>query len=99
MGRNGAGKTTLLKALLAKPRAWTTRMWASIAGSLTWGHEAQIGYFAQDHRGSIRNGTTVSEWLHDWDPQASREEIRGLAGPDAIPRRGRLQAHRRSIGR
>ena len=40
----------------------------------------QVGYFAQDHRGSIRNGTTVEEWLHDFDPQASREEIRGLLG-------------------
>ena len=40
----------------------------------------QIGYFAQDHRLSIREGVTVSEWLHDWDPQASKEEIRGLLG-------------------
>jgi ATPase subunit of ABC transporter with duplicated ATPase domains len=47
---------------------------------VTWGHEVQVGYFAQDHRASIANGTTVSEWLHNWDPQASREEIRGLLG-------------------
>ncbi len=47
---------------------------------MNWGHEVQVGYFAQDHRNSIRNGTTVADWLHDWDPQASKEEIRGLLG-------------------
>src|ERR1700760_3317217 len=80
MGRNGAGKTTLLKALLANGPGVDDPDVGLGAGTVTWGHEAQIGYFAQDHRGSIRNGTTVSEWLHDWDPQAAKEEIRGLLG-------------------
>jgi ATPase subunit of ABC transporter with duplicated ATPase domains len=80
MGRNGAGKTTLLKALLANGPGVDDPDVGLDSGIVTWGHEAQIGYFAQDHRGSIRNGTTVSEWLHDWDPQASKEEIRGLLG-------------------
>jgi ATPase subunit of ABC transporter with duplicated ATPase domains len=80
MGRNGAGKTTLLKALLANGPGVDDPEVGLDAGTVTWGHEVQIGYFAQDHRASIRNGTTVSEWLHDWDPQASKEEIRGLLG-------------------
>src|SRR5579883_3413151 len=80
MGRNGAGKTTLLKALLANGPGVDDSDVGLDAGTVTWGHEVQIGYFAQDHRASIRNGTTVSEWLHDWDPQASKEEIRGLLG-------------------
>jgi ATPase subunit of ABC transporter with duplicated ATPase domains len=50
------------------------------SGTVTWGHEAQIGYFAQDHRESIPPGTTISDWLHNFDPQAAREEIRGLLG-------------------
>ena len=50
------------------------------SGEVEWGHEVQVGYFAQDHRGSIPDGTTVEEWLHSHDPQASREEIRGLLG-------------------
>src|SRR5207248_2037906 len=50
------------------------------SGTVTWGHEVQVGYFAQDHRPSIRNGTTVADWLHEWGPQASKEEIRGLLG-------------------
>ncbi len=80
MGRNGAGKTTMLKALLANGPGVDDPDVGLDSGLVTWGHEAQIGYFAQDHRGSIRGGTTVSEWLHDWDPQASKEEIRGLLG-------------------
>jgi ATPase subunit of ABC transporter with duplicated ATPase domains len=80
MGRNGAGKTTLLKALLANGPGVDNADVAIDSGIVTWGHEVQIGYFAQDHRATIRGGTTVSEWLHDWDPQASKEEIRGLLG-------------------
>jgi ATPase subunit of ABC transporter with duplicated ATPase domains len=80
MGRNGAGKTTLLKALLANAPGVDDPDVSLDSGTVTWGHEAQVGYFAQDHRGSIRNGTTVAEWLHDWDPQAAKEEIRGLLG-------------------
>jgi ATPase subunit of ABC transporter with duplicated ATPase domains len=80
MGRNGAGKTTLLKALLANAPGVDDADVGLDSGLVTWGHEVQVGYFAQDHRSSIRNGTTVSEWLHEWDPQASQEEIRGLLG-------------------
>jgi ATPase subunit of ABC transporter with duplicated ATPase domains len=80
MGRNGAGKTTLLKALLANAPGVDDSDVGLDSGLVTWGHEVQVGYFAQDHRGGIRNGTTVVEWLHEWDPQASQEEIRGLLG-------------------
>jgi ATPase subunit of ABC transporter with duplicated ATPase domains len=80
MGRNGAGKTTLLKALLANAPGVDDPDTGLDSGVVSWGHEVQVGYFAQDHRSSIRNGTTVEEWLHEWDPQASREEIRGLLG-------------------
>jgi ATPase subunit of ABC transporter with duplicated ATPase domains len=80
MGRNGAGKTSLLKALLANAPGVDDPDVGLDSGVVAWGHEVQVGYFAQDHRGSIRNGTTVSDWLHDWDPQASKEEIRGLLG-------------------
>jgi ATPase subunit of ABC transporter with duplicated ATPase domains len=39
-----------------------------------------VGYFAQDHSDSITRGTTVIEWLHEFDLQASQEELRGLLG-------------------
>ena len=50
------------------------------AGRITWGHEATVGYLAQDHRDSIADGHTVGEWLREFDPRASNEEIRGLLG-------------------
>ena len=89
MGRNGAGKTTLLNALLASspttPDAElrkTSGYNGSFldAGKVLWGHEASIGYFAQDHRSLIEDGTTVIEWLHQWDPAAVTEELRGVLG-------------------
>jgi len=89
MGRNGAGKTTLINALLANSP--TTPM-AELretsgydgefieGGQVIWGHEASVGYFAQDHRALVTNGMSVFEWLHQWDPGAADEEIRGLLG-------------------
>jgi len=72
IGRNGVGKTTLCKLLLGELHA--------DSGAVTWGHEAQVGYLAQDHREGIALGTTVAEWLHDIDPRAGNEDIRGLLG-------------------
>jgi len=89
MGRNGAGKTTLLNALLANsPTTPESELRKTSGyngpfvnhGKVIWGHEASIGYFAQDHRSLIENGTTVIEWLHQWDPAAVTEELRGVLG-------------------
>jgi len=40
----------------------------------------KIGYFAQAHRETIEGGMTTFEWLHQFEPQAGRGEIRGLLG-------------------
>jgi hypothetical protein len=45
-----------------------------------WGHEATVGYFSQDHKESIRPGSTIVEWLSEFDPSASQQELRGLLG-------------------
>ncbi len=45
-----------------------------------------MGYFAQDHRALVQPGMTVLEWLHQWDPGAATEEIRGLLGQMLFPR-------------
>ena len=50
------------------------------AGKVIWGHEASIGYFAQDHRSLIEGGMTAIEWLHQWDGMAVTEELRGILG-------------------
>ena len=81
MGRNGQGKTTLIKALLANaPNIDESDTLAIDAGEVKWGHEVQIGYFAQDHTASIPKGTTAAEWLHSFDPKATKEDIRGILG-------------------
>ena len=89
MGRNGAGKTTLLNALLANSPTTPVAELRKTSGydgpfidegKVIWGHEASIGYFAQDHRSLIEDGTTVIEWLHQWDEAAVTEELRGILG-------------------
>ena len=56
------------------------RQFAIDGGTVIWGHEVAVGYFAQDHSDSIAKGTTVIEWLQQFDPQATQEELRGLLG-------------------
>jgi ATPase subunit of ABC transporter with duplicated ATPase domains len=80
MGRNGQGKTTLLKALLANGPGVEEKDVSIDSGTVKWGHEVQIGYFAQDHKGSIQLGMTAQDWLHQYDPKAAKEDIRGILG-------------------
>jgi ATPase subunit of ABC transporter with duplicated ATPase domains len=79
VGRNGAGKTTMLKALLSDAPGFNAPEDLD-KGKLKWGHEVAIGYFPQDHTGLIRKGMTAVEWLHQFDPDASRQDIHGLLG-------------------
>ncbi|MGC2209885.1 MAG: ATP-binding cassette domain-containing protein [Candidatus Korobacteraceae bacterium] len=89
MGRNGAGKTSLINAVLANsPTTPMNELRATSgydgeflsSGKVIWGHEASVGYFAQDHRALITPGMSAFEWLHQWEPGAADEEIRGLLG-------------------
>jgi ATPase subunit of ABC transporter with duplicated ATPase domains len=83
IGRNGAGKTTMLKSLIRNATGFiedADRRFPTDAGTVTWGHEVSVGYFSQDHRETIRNGATLLEWLHDYDPMASQSELRAVLG-------------------
>jgi ATPase subunit of ABC transporter with duplicated ATPase domains len=80
VGRNGLGKTTLLKALLADAPNLDPSPSDIDAGTVRWGHEASIGYFPQDHTGAIAKGFTAVDWLHQFDPDASRQDLHGLLG-------------------
>jgi len=80
VGRNGVGKTTLLKALLADAPGSEGAAHDRDEGSVRWGHEVSVGYFPQDQTGLIQKGMTAVEWLHQFDPDAARQDIHGLLG-------------------
>src|ERR1700730_16827669 len=83
MGRNGTGKTTLLKSLVRNATGYIEdldREFPINAGTVVWGHEVAVGYFAQDHGDSITKGMTAIDWLWQFDPAANQQELRGLMG-------------------
>src|SRR5439155_154316 len=83
MGRNGTGKTTLLKSLVRNAPGYIEekdQQFPIDGGEVRWGHEVAVGYFAQDHGESITKGMTAIEWLWQFDPAASQQELRGLMG-------------------
>jgi ATPase subunit of ABC transporter with duplicated ATPase domains len=83
LGRNGAGKSTMLKSLLRNATGYVDapdRDFPVDGGTVIWGHEVTVGYFSQDHKESIQPGSTIIEWLHQFDPMASQQELRGLLG-------------------
>src|SRR5438876_10890486 len=83
MGRNGAGKTTMLKSLVRNAPGFIEDkdlQFPIDGGEVRWGHEVAVGYFAQDHGESITKGMTAIEWLWQFDPAASQQELRGLMG-------------------
>ena len=79
VGPNGVGKTTLLKCLASA--------YEPDRGKIRLGHEVSVGYMPQDHEEALEGsaGMTAYEWLHQWDPKATVEEVRGLLGRMLFP--------------
>src|SRR5580693_113880 len=83
IGRNGSGKTTLLKSLIRSAPGYiddADRVFLADTGNVKWGHEVAVGYFAQDTTDTIAKNTNVIEWLHQFDPKASQQELRAVLG-------------------
>jgi ATPase subunit of ABC transporter with duplicated ATPase domains len=84
MGRNGTGKTTLLKSLVWNAPGFiddSEKNFPIDGGTVNWGHEVSVGYFAQDHAESFtRDNTSSIDWLWQFDPSANQQELRGLMG-------------------
>ncbi len=83
IGRNGAGKTTLLKSLVKNAPGLipdSDKAFPLDAGEVKWGHEVEVGYFAQDHTGAFPPGMKLLEWLHQFKPDAHQQDLRGLLG-------------------
>ncbi|GAC1681660.1 MAG: hypothetical protein PVS2B2_20490 [Candidatus Acidiferrum sp.] len=84
-GRNGSGKTTLLRSLIRNANEFindSDKQFIIDSGNVVWGHEVSVGYFPQDFTYTIdkSKGVTAIEWLWQFDPQSSQEELRGLLG-------------------
>src|SRR5271167_2527835 len=80
-GRNGAGKSTLLKSLIHNAGEFIGRAEREFpidSGNVVWGHEVTVGYFPQDFGYTIdkSKGITALEWLWQFKPQYTQEEIR-----------------------
>jgi ATPase subunit of ABC transporter with duplicated ATPase domains len=78
-GRNGVGKTTLLKALLADAPGLTRRR-RHRRGDGAVGTRGVDRLLPAGPHGRDRQGMTAVEWLHRFDPDASRQDIHGLLG-------------------
>jgi len=72
IGPSGIGKSTLLKLLVKE--------YEKDAGTIVWGHETNVGYFAQDHHEALEAGWSAYEWLHQFDRDAPVEHVRSVLG-------------------
>src|SRR5215467_3043367 len=83
LGRNGVGKTTLLRSLIRNSPGLieeSDRHFGVDGGTVRWGHEVSVGYFAQEHELDKESKTTVIDWLAQFDPLAGQQTLRGLLG-------------------
>ena len=75
-----------LKALLADAPGRTAQPGDIDAGSVRWGHEVSIGYFAQDHADDFAQDLSLTEWIVQWVREGGYEGgdvetlIRGTLG-------------------
>ncbi|MFO0661535.1 MAG: ATP-binding cassette domain-containing protein [Polyangiaceae bacterium] len=72
IGPSGVGKSTLLKMLVGE--------YTPDGGKVIWGHDTNVGYFAQDHHEALEPGFTCYEWLHRFDKDAPVEHVRSILG-------------------
>ena len=73
IGPNGLGKSTLLKIVTGNLEA--------DAGEVKWGHETNVGYFAQDHHEALtKPEQTPIDFVWDAVPKAETAFVRGALG-------------------
>ena len=71
VGRNGEGKSTLVKCIMGQQEH---------EGTLTLGHNVQIGYFAQNQASLLDENLTVYQTIDDVAKGEIRNKIRDLLG-------------------
>jgi len=72
IGVNGAGKTTLLRTI-ARELEWQ-------AGTITFGHRVEVGYYAQHHAETLDLNRTVFEEVAARNRSANETEVRSMLG-------------------
>lgn len=74
IGNNGKGKTTLLKMLAG--------VCMQDSGTLEIGHQAQVGYFPQNHNDIIdkRSSMTAFDWLKKRKENVYDQDVRSVLG-------------------
>ncbi len=73
IGPNGIGKTTLARCLIEDLEA--------DAGDIKWAENAKLGYFAQDHASEFATDMSLFDWITQWQPPGSDEQLlRGTLG-------------------
>ena len=90
MGRNGSGKTTLLKSLLRNATGYldgTEAQFLINGGTVTWGHEVTVGYFAQEHSESHHERRDHTGMALPVQAAGDTIRVARIAGANAIQRR------------
>lgn len=72
IGANGIGKSTLLKIAMNEL--------VPDAGRVEWGHEAQVGYCAQDHHEQLHGNQTLFQYIEGEAPADMRDKVRSVLG-------------------
>ncbi|MDL2283166.1 ATP-binding cassette domain-containing protein [Odoribacter sp. OttesenSCG-928-G04] len=72
VGRNGEGKSTLVKCIMGEINDYT--------GTLTLGHNIQIGYFAQNQASMLDENLTVYQTIDDVTPSELKSNTKNLLG-------------------
>ena len=72
LGANGTGKSTLLRLIVGAE--------SPNDGTISYGHNVQIGYFEQNQAEALDLHKTVFDTIHDEFPDRTNEEVRSLLG-------------------
>jgi ATPase subunit of ABC transporter with duplicated ATPase domains len=67
IGPNGIGKTTLVRCLLQEIGV--------DSGEVKWAENAQTGHFSQDHAAEFDKDMSLFEWITQWQPPRSDEQL------------------------
>jgi len=67
LGPNGIGKTTLVRCLLQELDVDN--------GEIKWAENSSVGYFAQDNAAQFNKDMTLFDWITQWQPPDSGEQL------------------------